>query len=150
MKTFLAPFFQSVRGIRSTCLGLLMLPALVIAQNEDDLPLPRWTEEELKSFQQQESAQQQDALYEAIGTGREQSDMTQELDHFPSGNCAASALTDRHGRFVLSRAPRVDGDHLLPPLMACPDACLTVRPERPARDGVSQALPRPSPNRHDP
>lgn len=62
MKTFLAPFFQSVRGIRRTCLGLLMLPALVIAQNDGDLPLPRWTEEELKSFQQQESAQQQDAL----------------------------------------------------------------------------------------
>ena len=60
MKTCLASFFQSVRGIRSTCLGLLMLPTLVIAQNEDDLPLPRWTEEELKSFQQQESAQQQD------------------------------------------------------------------------------------------
>lgn len=62
MKTFLASFFQSVRGIRCTCLGLLMLPALVIAQNEDDLPLPRWTEEELKSFQQQESAQQQETL----------------------------------------------------------------------------------------
>ncbi|MDP3174366.1 MAG: DUF5911 domain-containing protein, partial [Phenylobacterium sp.] len=36
--------------------------------------------------------------------------MIQNLDLFPIGNCAASALIDRAGRFVWSCAPRVDGD----------------------------------------
>jgi GH15 family glucan-1,4-alpha-glucosidase len=36
--------------------------------------------------------------------------MTQTLDLFPIGNCAASALIDRSGRFVWACAPRVDGD----------------------------------------
>ncbi|WP_421933382.1 glycoside hydrolase family 15 protein [Phenylobacterium sp.] len=36
--------------------------------------------------------------------------MTQTLDLFPIGNCAASALIDRRGRFVWACAPRVDGD----------------------------------------
>ncbi len=36
--------------------------------------------------------------------------MTSSLDLFPIGNCAASALIDRTGRFVWSCFPRVDGD----------------------------------------
>ena len=36
--------------------------------------------------------------------------MTQTLDLFPIGNCAASALIDRDGRFVWACVPRVDGD----------------------------------------
>ena len=36
--------------------------------------------------------------------------MSQSLDLFPIGNCAASALIDRAGRFVWSCFPRVDGD----------------------------------------
>ncbi|HEX2559841.1 glycoside hydrolase family 15 protein [Phenylobacterium sp.] len=36
--------------------------------------------------------------------------MAQSLDLFPIGNCMASALIDRGGRFVWSCAPRVDGD----------------------------------------
>lgn len=36
--------------------------------------------------------------------------MSQTLDLFPIGNCAASALVDRAGRFVWACAPRVDGD----------------------------------------
>jgi GH15 family glucan-1,4-alpha-glucosidase len=36
--------------------------------------------------------------------------MTQTLDLFPVGNCAASALIDRSGRFVWACTPRVDGD----------------------------------------
>ena len=36
--------------------------------------------------------------------------MTQTLDLFPIGNCAASALIDRSGRFVWACTPRVDGD----------------------------------------
>ncbi|MBP8247694.1 MAG: glycoside hydrolase family 15 protein [Phenylobacterium sp.] len=36
--------------------------------------------------------------------------MTQTLDLFPIGNCAASALIDRPGRFVWACTPRVDGD----------------------------------------
>ena len=36
--------------------------------------------------------------------------MTQTLDLFPIGNCAASALIDRCGRFVWACTPRVDGD----------------------------------------
>jgi len=36
--------------------------------------------------------------------------MNQTLDLFPIGNCAASALIDRAGRFVWACAPRVDSD----------------------------------------
>ena len=36
--------------------------------------------------------------------------MSQNLDLFPIGNCAASALIDRAGRYVWACAPRVDGD----------------------------------------
>jgi len=36
--------------------------------------------------------------------------VTQTLDLFPIGNCQASALVDREGRFVWACAPRVDGD----------------------------------------
>jgi GH15 family glucan-1,4-alpha-glucosidase len=36
--------------------------------------------------------------------------VTQTLDLFPIGNCAASALIDRDGRYVWSCAPRVDGE----------------------------------------
>jgi len=36
--------------------------------------------------------------------------LTQTLDLFPIGNCAASALIDRAGRYVWACAPRVDGD----------------------------------------
>ncbi|WP_293899580.1 glycoside hydrolase family 15 protein [Phenylobacterium sp.] len=36
--------------------------------------------------------------------------MRQGLDLFPIGNCAASALIDRAGRFVWACVPRVDGD----------------------------------------
>jgi GH15 family glucan-1,4-alpha-glucosidase len=36
--------------------------------------------------------------------------VTQSLDLFPIGNCSASALIDRGGRFVWACAPRVDGD----------------------------------------
>ena len=36
--------------------------------------------------------------------------MIQNLELFPIGNCAASALVDGQGRFVWACAPRVDGD----------------------------------------
>ena len=36
--------------------------------------------------------------------------LTQSLDLFPIGNCAASALVDRAGRYVWACVPRVDGD----------------------------------------
>jgi GH15 family glucan-1,4-alpha-glucosidase len=36
--------------------------------------------------------------------------LSQTLDLFPIGNCAASALVDRAGRYVWACAPRVDGD----------------------------------------
>jgi Glucoamylase and related glycosyl hydrolases len=36
--------------------------------------------------------------------------LSQNLDLFPIGNCAASALIDRCGRLVWACAPRVDGD----------------------------------------
>ncbi|MES2897164.1 MAG: glycoside hydrolase family 15 protein [Pseudomonadota bacterium] len=43
--------------------------------------------------------------------------MTQTLDLFPIGNCAASALIDRAGRFVWACAPRVDGDPVFSALL---------------------------------
>jgi GH15 family glucan-1,4-alpha-glucosidase len=36
--------------------------------------------------------------------------LSHDLDLFPIGNCAASALIDRAGRYVWACAPRVDGD----------------------------------------
>jgi GH15 family glucan-1,4-alpha-glucosidase len=38
------------------------------------------------------------------------SPVQQTLDLFPIGNCAASALIDRQGRYVWACAPRLDGD----------------------------------------
>ncbi|HET6970981.1 MAG TPA: glycoside hydrolase family 15 protein [Phenylobacterium sp.] len=49
--------------------------------------------------------------------------MSQSLDLFPIGNCAASALIDRAGRFVWACAPRVDGD---------PVFCALLRGQDPA------------------
>ncbi|MDP3853407.1 glycoside hydrolase family 15 protein [Phenylobacterium sp.] len=43
--------------------------------------------------------------------------MTQTLDLFPIGNCAASAMIDRAGRFVWACAPRVDGDPVFSALL---------------------------------
>ncbi|MBT9472497.1 MAG: glycoside hydrolase family 15 protein [Pseudomonadota bacterium] len=48
--------------------------------------------------------------------------MTQSLDLFPIGNCAASGLIDRAGRLVWACAPRVDGDPVFSTLLgADPD-----------------------------
>ena len=43
--------------------------------------------------------------------------MTQSLDLFPIGNCAASGLIDRAGRLVWACVPRVDGDPVFCSLM---------------------------------
>jgi hypothetical protein len=53
--------------------------------------------------------------------------VSQSLDLFPIGNCAASALIDRAGRYVWACAPRVDGDPFFCALLgghdpAAPDA----------------------------
>ena len=49
--------------------------------------------------------------------------MTQSLDLFPIGNCAASGLIDRAGRLVWACAPRVDGDPMFCSLLGeDPDA----------------------------
>ena len=44
--------------------------------------------------------------------------MTQNLDLFPIGNCAASGLIDRTGRLVWACAPRVDGDPMFATLLS--------------------------------
>lgn len=44
--------------------------------------------------------------------------MTQNLELFPIGNCAASALIDEAGRYVWACAPRVDGDPFFSALLA--------------------------------
>ena len=44
--------------------------------------------------------------------------MQQTLDLFPIGNCTASALVDRAGRFVWACAPRVDGDPFFSALLS--------------------------------
>ncbi|MDP1873884.1 glycoside hydrolase family 15 protein [Phenylobacterium sp.] len=44
--------------------------------------------------------------------------MIQTLDLFPIGNCSASALIDRHGRFVWACVPRVDGDPMFSALLS--------------------------------
>ena len=43
--------------------------------------------------------------------------MSQSLDLFPIGNCQASALIDRAGRYVWACAPRVDGDPVFSALL---------------------------------
>ena len=43
--------------------------------------------------------------------------MNQSLDLFPIGNCTASALIDRDGRFVWACVPRVDGDPVFSALL---------------------------------
>ena len=47
--------------------------------------------------------------------------MKQTLDLFPIGNCSASALIDREGRFVWACVPRVDGDPFFSALLAGKD-----------------------------
>ncbi|CAN7491762.1 glycoside hydrolase family 15 protein [Phenylobacterium sp. LjRoot219] len=44
--------------------------------------------------------------------------MQQTLDLFPIGNCTASALIDRQGRFVWACVPRLDGDPFFSALLA--------------------------------
>src|SRR3954469_16207290 len=44
--------------------------------------------------------------------------LTQTLDLFPIGNCTASALIDRAGRFVWACVPRVDGDPFFSALLS--------------------------------
>jgi GH15 family glucan-1,4-alpha-glucosidase len=44
-----------------------------------------------------------------------------DLDLAPIGNCAASALVDRYGRFVWACAPRVDGDPMFSALLSARD-----------------------------
>ncbi|KQW66014.1 glucoamylase [Phenylobacterium sp. Root77] len=54
--------------------------------------------------------------------------MTQTLDLFPIGNCAASGLIDRAGRLVWACAPRVDGDPMFCALLGEePDASPDVQ-----------------------
>ena len=48
--------------------------------------------------------------------------MQQTLDLFPIGNCSASALIDREGRFVWACVPRVDGDPFFSVLLGGGDA----------------------------
>lgn len=48
--------------------------------------------------------------------------MTASLDLWPIGNCQASALVDRTGRFVWACVPRVDGDPLFSSLLNTADA----------------------------
>ncbi len=48
--------------------------------------------------------------------------MTHNLELFPIGNCAASALIDEAGRFVWACAPRVDGDPFFCSLLTGRDA----------------------------
>ena len=48
--------------------------------------------------------------------------MTQNLELFPIGNCASSALIDETGRYVWACAPRVDGDPFFSALLGGPEA----------------------------
>lgn len=48
--------------------------------------------------------------------------MTQTLELFPIGNCAASALIDEAGRYVWACAPRVDGDPFFSALLGGEEA----------------------------
>ena len=54
--------------------------------------------------------------------------MSSSLDLFPIGNCAASALIDRAGRYVWACVPRVDGDPFFSALLAGRDP---AEPETP-------------------
>ena len=56
--------------------------------------------------------------------------MPQNLDLFPIGNCAVSALIDRGGRFVWACAPRVDSDPVFSALLS------DVEPRSGAATGV--------------
>jgi GH15 family glucan-1,4-alpha-glucosidase len=56
--------------------------------------------------------------------------LTQTLELFPIGNCAASALIDEAGRFVWACTPRVDGDPFFSGLLCGRD------PASPAAHGV--------------
>jgi GH15 family glucan-1,4-alpha-glucosidase len=47
--------------------------------------------------------------------------LSQDLELFPIGNCAASALIDTQGRFVWACAPRVDGDPFFSSLLSGAD-----------------------------
>lgn len=47
--------------------------------------------------------------------------MNSEIDLAPIGNCAASALVDRHARFVWACVPRVDGDPMFCALLSGKD-----------------------------
>lgn len=47
--------------------------------------------------------------------------LSQSLDLFPIGNCAASALIDRCGRMVWACVPRVDGDPMFSALLSGKD-----------------------------
>jgi hypothetical protein len=44
--------------------------------------------------------------------------LTTSLDLFPIGNCSASALIDRAGRYVWACVPRVDGDPFFSALLS--------------------------------
>ena len=46
--------------------------------------------------------------------------MSANLELFPIGNCAASALIDEEGRYVWACAPRVDGDPFFSALLGAP------------------------------
>jgi GH15 family glucan-1,4-alpha-glucosidase len=48
--------------------------------------------------------------------------LSQNLELFPIGNCAASALIDEAGRYVWACAPRVDGDPFFSALLGGKDA----------------------------
>lgn len=56
--------------------------------------------------------------------------MPQNLDLFPIGNCAVSALIDRSGRFVWACAPRIDSDPVFSSLLG------GLEPGDPAAQGV--------------
>ena len=56
--------------------------------------------------------------------------MSQTLDLFPIGNCAASALIDRAGRYIWACAPRVDGDPFFCALLGGSD------PDAPEAQGI--------------
>jgi len=60
--------------------------------------------------------------------------MPQNLDLFPIGNCAVSALIDRGGRFVWACAPRIDSDPVFSALLG------GLEPGDPAAQGVWEVV----------
>jgi pentatricopeptide repeat protein len=60
--------------------------------------------------------------------------MPQNLDLFPIGNCAVSALIDRGGRFVWACAPRIDSDPVFSALLG------GLEPGDPAAKGVWEVV----------